>query len=81
MRCEYRIDGDGLAKSQKNESTKKFIDDAKSVFRDYQVSAMVSFKWHGLEHLVESLEAVGGGEYLHAGYYESAHKVFMQAFQ
>lgn len=42
---------------------------------------MGTYKWHCLEHLVDSLKGVGGIEYLRAGHYESAHKITKRAYQ
>lgn len=62
-------------------SIKNKRDHARNVFEHSQVSGIVASRWYCLENLVDSLKDVGGIVFLHAGHYESVHKVFERAYQ
>lgn len=46
------------------------------VFGRYQVSAMLTQKWHALDHLCGTITHVDGMNSLHVGVYEASHKRF-----
>lgn len=57
---------------------KKLKDYSRNVFEAYHVSGMRTFKWHCLEHVVDTLKVDCGLEHLHSVYYEKAQKIFQR---
>lgn len=60
--------------------TEAFMLQARDTFSKYQLSEWRTSKFHALTHIVEDISHTGGVEYMHGGFYESAHKLFMKYY-
>lgn len=60
---------------------KNFQKAALNAFSTYQPSNMRTCKWHALDHLVDDLRDIGNISALHAGLYESTHRIFKALYR
>lgn len=59
----------------------RFKSSALTVFEQYQASNMKTFKRHALNHVVHALRQVESIEYLDAGIFKSAQKLFKEKYR